>query len=186
MVTISFGLVTLNELSKNLIDLLILLSNANAKNDKESIYLLSVKYRRIQVFMIMINECFQTVFWPRLQVLVAMLAIILAYALIMYHQFLDIYIQAWLLVGLTMLVGAFLFILDVGSQPLILSLKVLRQNSNVLRRTICANWFRKFVKSCGPTALKVGPFYKLDRGRGPAFVQLVLQRTIFVVVKSKD
>lgn len=46
-------------------------------------------------------------------------------------------------------------------------------------------WSKKFFKSCPPIAIRVGEFHKMDSERAPAYVRFVLQRTLFLVVKTK-
>lgn len=46
-------------------------------------------------------------------------------------------------------------------------------------------WSKKFFKSCPPITIRVGEFHKMDNERAPAYVRFVLQRTLFLVVRTK-
>ncbi len=71
--------------------------------------------------------------------------------------------------------------LDMGSLPEVQSIKVLTK----FETFSMGSWNRKFLRSCPPICLRVGPFHKLDRQRTPSFLRFILQRTFFLVMKTK-
>lgn len=71
----------------------------------------------------------------------------------------------------------------IGSRPMLISGLCLR------RIKACNNWnckwSQRFLKSCPLISLKVGRFHLLDRGRGPAFIRFILQRTLLLILKTR-
>lgn len=140
-------------------------------------------YRQYQIFGILVNRCFEFHFWPVFQVASAITCIGILYALLTYQKVLTSSISICLLL---MLLNCFLvnyFLFGTGSQSLVFSKKIIcRSNVLVLDDQ---KWLKKFVKSCSPICLRVGSFHKMDTERWPLFLRFVLQRTFFLVVKSR-
>lgn len=71
--------------------------------------------------------------------------------------------------------------LAMGSKSIIISRKILHQ----IKRSTNCKWSRRFFKSCPEISLSVGEFHKMDRERAPAFIRFILQRTFFLVLRTK-
>lgn len=145
----------------------------------------ALNYRRMQVFVILFNECLQTHFWPVLEFIGSMLSICLGYAFVVYIHLFGIPMKLAVVSVLATLLVVIIFVMDVGSQSLCLSVKSIRFMNHLLKQNE-SKWFRKFVKSSSPVALKIGCFHKMNRNRGPRLIRFILQRTFFLVLKSKD
>lgn len=143
-------------------------------------------YSQIQVFAILINQCLQTYFWPVLEFLGAVVSIGLAYTFTRFHKLLNIYVQLSIVAALTMSMLLISVIFYVGSQPLLLSSKFLNSSDLVEEKLSQRILLRKIVKSYSPIVLKVGHFHKIDQMRGPTLIRFILQRTVFLLLKSGD
>lgn len=71
--------------------------------------------------------------------------------------------------------------LGLGSNTIILSTKILSYTKS---------WNGcpepcKFFQSCPKISIRVGEFHKMDSERAPAFIRFILQRTFFLVFKTK-
>ncbi len=183
--TVPIAFVTFKETIDTWIDFLKTLSYNNNENCMFGYWTIVLNYRRIQIFMILFNECFQTTFWPVLEFIGSMLCICLGYSFVVYsHLFGNLFKLAMTSV-LILLLCVIVFVMDVGSRSLCSSFKSIRQMKLLLKQND-PTWFRNFVKSCSPVALKIGCFHKMDRSRGPHLVPFILQRTFFLVLKSRD
>lgn len=143
-----------------------------------------LSYRKIQILVILANECFKNEFWAAVQFLGAVMSIGLAYTFISYHKMFSLLIQTLIILLLCLILGTVCFILHLGSNSLLISTKITNSVKLAIPRSH-AKWGRKFNKSCPVVALKIGPFHSMDRKRGPALLRFVIQRTIFLVVNSK-
>ncbi len=94
------------------------------------------------------------------------------------------YLPIWVgfLLNLTLLVSVttVCVVLNMGSQPILKSSKVL-QKWRVYNQECTCNWTRKFVRSCPNVVLHMGSFHNLDRSRAPGLMRFVLQRKFFLV-----
>ncbi len=182
--SIAIVLIFIKELLDNLKDLLEMLRNSFVNNPDNTYALIAIYYRQIQVFAILVNECLQTHFWPVAESTGSVLSIGLAYTFVRYHGLFNIYIQVSLAASSTSLFLLLCFMFDVGSQSLLISTKIIRFSSSAVRRDESSKLFRKFAKSCPAVVLKVGHFHKIDRQRGPNLIRFIVQRTVFLLLKS--
>lgn len=138
-------------------------------------------YRRIQILVILSNNCFQTYIWPLIQFVGGMMLISVLYGLLVFHGRMPMIVT--LCISLTIMSATFTIcvILDLASRPILISGKI-KQKLKSLGK---CKWSQKFFRSCPKIALRVGNFHQMDRGRGPAFIRFVLQRTFFLVIKTK-
>lgn len=185
MTTISICFIIVKELQDNLNDL----KNFQKKSFQygrhmNNNWMFGFYYRKFQIFTIIINECFQIYFWPVIQFVGALVCIGLSYTLLVYRTILTDTVNISLLLILILILCCNCFVLEYGSQSLTISSKILTRGKADLDRDD-QKWFRKFLKSCSPIALRVGSFHKIDRQRLPCFVRFILQRTFFFVVKSR-
>ncbi len=138
-------------------------------------------YRRIQMFVILCNQCFQTCMWPAIQCLGAMLIISMLSVLLLFQSRIPIIA----IVCISLLTVAIMLVccimLDLGSRPILISGKILQKT----KRLNGCKWSQKFFKSCPSIALRIGHFHKMDRARIPAFIRFILQRTFFLVLRTK-
>ncbi len=138
-------------------------------------------YRQVQVLMILCNKSFQTYLWPSFEFYGAIGLITLMYSLIMFQRHLGnfgVVIFGMFTVGIAAICCS---VLAMGSKAILLSTKVIH---NVKLRKDCC-WSRKFFLSCPTISIRVGKFHKIDSARVPAFIRFVLQRTFFLVLKTK-
>ncbi len=186
MLTVTIWLTIIKELTDNLQEFLKMLKSVKDSNPRQICCFLKVYYRQIQVFTILVNDCLQTYFWPVAEFYGTVISIGLAYVLIRYHTFFNIYVQGSVAAALLTTMIMLCVIFDVGSQPLPISSKIIRFSSYDLGKTNPSTYFRKIVKSYQPVVLKVGHFHNIDRKRGPSLMRYILQRTVFLLLKSED
>lgn len=140
-----------------------------------------MSYRQIQLFAMISNQCFQTNIWPAIQFVGGMLVIAMSCGLLLFRSKMP---SIGIICICSMIVAMMILccvMLDLGSKPLLISGKVHRQ---ALKIDGC-KWSQKFFKSCPIVALKVGEFHKMDRARVVAFIRFILQRTFFLVLRTK-
>ncbi|CAL8129226.1 unnamed protein product [Orchesella dallaii] len=142
---------------------------------------LALYFRKLQILVILSNQCFQQNVWPNIQFTGAALMICLLYSIILFGHTLNFKLVLFMVFMLCAAMVFTFLILDVGSRPIILSKKLL---GKWLRWRSEKSW-GKFLRSCDPISLRVGPFHRMDRGRGPALIRFTVQRTFYLVVQSK-
>jgi len=89
-------------------------------------------------------------------------------------------------VFLSMFVIVFIYIVtEVASKGTHLSKGTLTslKKWNIKRET--SQYFKKVIKSIHPVKIHMGPFHVVDKGRAPALLRFCLQRTAFLVFKSR-
>src|SRR5258705_53403 len=127
-------------------------------------------YRRIQIFVILTDKCFQSYIWPAIQFYGAIGIIVLLYVLIILHPVLPIFAISGLAIfafGVTVLVC---LVLGMGSKTIIISRKILQRAKWWNAHCGGDKFARKFFRSCPKIALRVGEFHKMDSGRVPALI----------------
>lgn len=141
-------------------------------------------YRRLQIIMSLCDECFQQRVWPFLQFAGCLASICFLYTLIVFDNQLEKVFIVIVTLVLIATVSTCILILEMGSRPLKLSSG---RNGILIKLKGWNNdsWFKRFLKSCQPIAIRIGPFHKMDKERSPAFIKFILQRTIFLVVQTK-
>ncbi len=74
--------------------------------------------------------------------------------------------------------------LGMGSQSISKSVKILQRVKycNTESRSKSA---LKMFKSCPKIVIRVGAFHKIDKKRVPSLIRFILQRTFFLVIKTK-
>lgn len=119
--------------------------------------------------------------WPAIQFFGGIGLIVLCYALVVFErQFsLSIILIIFILIFATAVTCCQM--LAMGYRSIIISKKIL----NYVKQWNSDRWTRKFFKSCPLIAIRVGEFHKMDGERVPSFIRFVLQRTFFLVVKTK-
>ncbi len=182
--SIPIMLIFIKELLDNLKDLRQLLTKNRMIKSENADTLIEIYYRQIQVFVILVNECLQTHFWPVVEFIGAVVSIGLAYTFIRYHGLFNIYVQGSLAAASISVFLLLCVMFDVGSQSLLISSKIIRWSTSAVGRDKTSKLFRKFAKSCPPVVLKVGNFHRIDRQRGPALIRFIVQRTVFLLLKS--
>ncbi len=137
-------------------------------------------YREIQILVILSNKAFQHLFWPFIQFYGCVVLITLLYPLILFMHQLG---AAGILICIMVLavLGTCCSMLGLGSQTIILSTKILGYAKSCNEDKTQ----RKFIRTCPKIAIRVGEFHKMDSERVPAFIRFVLQRTFFLVLKTK-
>jgi len=138
-------------------------------------------YQKLQILIVLSNQCFQKFVWPNIQFTGAALMISMIYSLVLFGHSLNFKLVVFMAFMLCTAMTFVFLILDFGSRPLLVSKNVLsywkRWNSDKL--------WRKIVRSCQPIVFRVGPFHKMDRERGPALIRFSLQRAFYLVVQTK-
>lgn len=155
-------------------------------------WLISIEYRfdsfrirlnKIQIFLRLTNLCFQTYILRVIQFNGATLLIAILYLKIMFRQ--NFHTTFGLSLTSILLAAIILTILDMGSQPILKSSKLL-ENWKLCNQGCNCRWARKFLRTCPKVVLSVGSFYALDRKRAPNLMRFVLQRTFFLVKSTGD
>ncbi len=184
--TISICFVVLKELYDNLMDLQMLQTKTfgNTRHINRD-WLLETYYRRYQLFAMVINKCLQIHFLSFFQFVGAMFSIGISFTFLVYPKLLTLSAKIIMFLLLLAALGFNCFLLDFGSKSLFISERILSRGKAGLDHDN-SKWLLKFVKSCSPISLRVGWIHKMNRESWPSFVRFVLQRTFFLVVKSRD
>lgn len=142
---------------------------------------LEMTYRRLQIFIIVCNECFQAYFWPTLNFVGGFAIIGLLYTFILFRKELPILgvIAIFALAMMTLLLCCLMF--HMGSCAILVSKNVLRR----IKSWKQSNCSKHFWKSCPVIVVMMGDFHKMDRQRGPTFIRFILQRTFMLVMKTQ-
>ncbi len=141
-------------------------------------------YNRARILVILTDKCFQSYVWPAIQFYGAVGVIAILCVLLLLQNNLPIFAIIGLVtfaVGITLLIC---LMLGMGSKTIIVSRKILQRvkwwNINGGNK-----FTRKLFRSCPTIALRVGEFHKMDSERVPALIRFILQRTFFLVLKTK-
>lgn len=141
-------------------------------------------YRRVQILVILTDKCFQSYVWPAIQFYGAIGVIVLLYVLLVLEQVLPISAKLGLATFAVGVIVLICLMLGMGSKTIIVSCKILQRvklwNANAGNKLS-----RKFFRSCPTIALRVGEFHKMDSERAPALIRFILQRTFFLVLRTK-
>lgn len=174
------AIVALNEIKRNLKILLHLALVYRSRDEINACHNVYKYYQRIQIFVGLGNACFQTYYWTALMFCGASGIITLIYPLLVYGNTLPIVFR-FLYTSFALLSGSgTCFILSLCSEPIMLSTRFL-----VLTKQWKGNRETKLrFRGCLPVALKVGEFHTMDKGRVVAYVRFILQRSIFLALKS--
>jgi len=139
-------------------------------------------YRQLQLLVIFINHCMQQMLWPTVQFCGAVAIIATGYAVIVFSSHMTTSMLAGLL-SINIISAVFCTCkLEFGSMPRQISIKMINSWAQWGNIKYC----KKFVKSCKPLSIQVGPFHIMDRNRAPALIRFCMQRTIFLVVQSRQ
>lgn len=174
--------VKLKELMENLLDLKYLLSQANITSQMNS-FDIGLRYRRLQLFAMLCNKCYQLAVWPVVEFLCSLLMIIFLYTLLVFDSFMTVHFRVAIIVVFIVDFSILCFIFDMGRRSFAVSTCILIQ---LRRDNFGGKWGRMFCSSCKPIALKVGCFHAMDRERVPSILRYVSQRTIFLVLKTNE
>lgn len=181
------SVVTVKELTDNLRDLqklvTVVLQQPNVKLRRSHSFEIALCYRKVQLFAIICNECYKFVIWPVVEFSGSLIMISCLYSLLVFDEFMTKTFMFALSLILATAVFVVCFILDMGSRSLMISSKMLIR---IKQLDFGEKWTRKFYQSSQPIALKVGSFHKMDRERGLSLLRFILQRTIFLVLKTKE
>lgn len=142
--------------------------------------MMSVEYRKNQIFLRLTNICFAAYILPLVEFSGAAILVTFLYLALEFGM----YLPTWskVLLSLTFLLAAavVLVILDMGSRPILMSVKIL-EKWRLLHLKCRCKWIRKFQRSCPKIGMRIGSFHALDRSRAPNLMRFVLQRTFFLV-----
>jgi len=87
----------------------------------------------------------------------------------------------------SMFVVVFIYIvLDVASKGTLVSKVVLKSFTKWKIQRENAPLLKKVIKSLYPVKIHMGPFQVVDKGRAPALLRFCLQRTTFLIFKSRS
>lgn len=174
---VALGLITLIYLNRSIRQVGKFVKNLNKIGNQ-----IAISYRSLQLLVVICNEVFQTYFWPLIQFVGSCFGINFLYFLLEYAVILPFGLTLIIIACVVVLIGLCCLMLDVGSRPILLSSSILKR----VKYRYDYDWSRKFWRSCKPISLDIGPFHKMDRSRGPAFLRFILQRTFFLSVQSRN
>lgn len=141
-------------------------------------------YRQQQIFVILSDECFQSYIWPATQFFGAVVLITVLYVLLIFERSLTLLGTLVTVVFAISTASINCLLLGMGSKSISISGKILHR-IKYWDKNEGHKWSRRFFRSCPKIAIRVGEFHKMDNGRAPAFIRFVLQRTFFLVIKTK-
>lgn len=139
------------------------------------------QYRQSQLLVNLSNYCFQDLFWPNMEFAGSVVIIALFYIVLICHSLLPLFALFSLCsIAVTILLMCCLMF-QMGSNLKLTSAKILKRSKcgNISKQT------RKIFRTCRPVEVCVGSFHKMDQGRCPSFIRFVVQRTFFLVFKTK-
>lgn len=140
-------------------------------------------YRKIQIFTILANGYLQKYMMTGTEFFGSVIIISLLFSIASFRPMLGGVLLSLIVLSLLTLALFIFFLLDCASRPFLLSRNVV---------TICekgwrsCSWSEKFLKSCQPIALRIGPFHMIDRERAPLMMRFCLQRTFFLTVGARN
>lgn len=138
-------------------------------------------YKRNQILTVLCNSCFQAYLWPVTMFCGASLIIPSLFCLLAFGKGLPMLLKLGFATFAVLLTILSCIVLNLCSEPIIISLKVLR----ILTRMSSRKYDKKVFQSLMPIFLKVGEFHKMDKCRVVSYLRFILQRTVFLVLKSK-
>ncbi len=178
---------TINEITENLHHLKFILQGILASQNNKSkivrIEKIGMFYRQIQIFAILCNECLSLLIFPTLEFVGSLTAISFLYALLAFNNLLSGLLKTVVLIALVTNCFICGYTLNIGSKCVVLSKEVI---SKVKRSGLGSKYSKKLIQSCSPIELRIGSFHKLYRDRVPTLMRYILQRTIFLVLKTKQ
>ncbi len=146
-----------------------------------------MRYRSTQLFSNLVNQCHQVYFWPTCEFIGSTLIIAMLYALLVFDKYINGLFKLGLIVTILTVVSVACVPLLIGSQCLSISRNIIFNLKNYKCYGNKADNLNKyFLKSCAPISLKIGYFHEMDRTRVPSLIRFILQRTFFLVFKTKD
>ncbi len=187
--------VTLNEITENLKNLKFLLNRMSSSAIKvpkttdyyvETYYKMGFCYRQMQLFAMITNQCFQMQIFQVFEIMGVTASIVLSYALITFDRVIPHFAKIGMLIILCTVLVVCSFTIDAGSRSRMLSFRVLGTAKYCSRKCGTHKWSQKFFKSCNPITMKIGTFHEMDRERVPSLIRFILQRTFFLVWKTKE
>lgn len=138
-------------------------------------------YREIQILVALSNQCFQDYIWPVFEFLGAVGSIIFLYSLVVVQDQLPFYAIGLVFMFFVAITCICCYMMEMCSSFIQISVMVLN-NAKKLKRD---KWSRVFFQSCPPIALKVASFHKIDKQRVSSWIKFILQRTFFLVLKTR-
>jgi len=140
-------------------------------------------YRNCQVYTTILNQFSQPYLLPNIQVFGAGCITMCSYNLMLYHEKMPILISVpWVIFTLTVALFC-LGVLDICSKDILYSKGCL---TSMRKWSLYKNkLFRRYIKSLSCLKLYTGPFHAVDRKRAPSLIKYYLQRTMFLVFKSR-
>lgn len=157
------------------------MKNAHPLHRRSLLSRITADYRKYQILTILCNQCFQAIIWPIIQCFGAADVITMLYLLLTSHQQMGMPIQLGSIGFVITATCACCVIPNYGSMTIVYSSKVLK----IINQWTGCSLALRFARSCSPISLKIGEFHKMDKGRAPAFIRFVLQRTVFFVLKTQ-
>ncbi len=178
---------SMSELTSNLHNMKYFIKAKLSNEESGCCYKVAMCYRIVQLFATLVNRCYQMSFWPVCEFIGSGLIIAMMYAILVYGQYWNGIFKLGLLISILTVGSVICVPLLIGSHCLSISkyiiVKLKRHKYN--KREV-DKWNSCFLKSCKPISLKIGPFHEMDRTRVPCLVRFILQRTIFLVFKTRD
>ncbi len=138
-------------------------------------------YRKMQLLVKLCNSSFQTYVWTSYEFVGAAITISTVYLIIVFEHKLKP-------VAILLLISCAILTLAVVCGTLDMACKPVKYSKTFLEKSYLIMWSlesTKFLRSCPYIAFKIGSFHEIDRERVPTFFRFVLQRTFFLVAKSR-
>lgn len=168
---------------------------------KEKRLTLCMAYRKLQIFVNLVNEYGKDYLRPDVEFMGSVNMIVSAYFLIslksskfdrlmgnneqalMNSRNLAIFGRVIFSIFLIAIVLCISCLFELASKPYLRSKRILHilRNSDAMRRR---GWERKFFLSCQPIGVKIGNFHVIDQERVPLILQYCLRRIFYLTVQS--
>lgn len=179
-------LASMNQLTNSLNEIKYLINLNFISQGPGRCYDLAMCYRKVQLIANLVNNCYQVFVWPTYEIISSIGIMALLYALLIFDQYLNGLFKVVLIITIVTMACVVWVPLIIGSQCLCVSKFIifkLQQKKNNVRGV--DKWKKRFLKSSTPITLRIGPFHAMNKKRIPCLIRFILQRTFFLVLKTK-
>lgn len=159
----------------------VLKTHSYLSTENDQIKKIRLNYQSLQILMELCNASLQTYVWPMYEFMGGIVMITLLYVQLAFKM--AIHFSAKCTIFFCFLSS--IFIVNAALQLAGVPYSKSKASLQKLRRQRLSLEDRKGVCMLKPVFLKIGDFHKIDRLRILALSKFVLQRTIFIVVKTK-
>lgn len=158
------------------------MSGADANIQRTRLEEIIAFYRQLQIVLQLANNCFQTYLWPVYEFAGALIVIALIYMEVMFMECLHFAAQICVSIFMCATLCIICVTFKIASLPLQASAKILSK-CNVINAPLK---FSRQRRAISLLSFQIGTFHKIDQSRVPSLLRFVLQRTVFLIVQTRN